>query len=528
MRSGIPKIRKYILRKPVPPAKPNRFAKVEDLEKKTSVIFRLIVTISSGLSFLLLLTILILDLYQDDNKITIHPFSVPDKFNKEGVYPESVAMAIEDQIQKIRATESVKNEDSGEKCIFDDQKAPVNLEFIGIKTKSDQVIEYAKKLLRIRTKDIQGELAIEDDSLRITVRTTGKASFARKEKIEEGKLYVALNTLVKAASMEILRQNEPLTIAYYYREDPVNFDTFIRALDEYEEVLTSKEDMARLYCAWGRNCAEKKEWEEAEEKYRTALAYDSLSSVLNRYGILLDDWGRKDSALAIYDRIIAREPDYFFAWYNRGITLKQQGTALKDKDSLQRKKKLEQAILSYQKARQLDPAHAKVVNNLGNAVFAATKDHDSSLVYYKEALRMDPFLAEAWTNMGLRYSQIGTNYEKKGDTLRYRAYKKKAISCYRRSLSLDPGKSITLNNLSNALLCMNDTASTGEAIVFIKQAVELKPNNGIYWNTLGEAYEKTNQPVLALESYKKALNASKKSKDSTLAGKIARLEKKVK
>jgi predicted O-linked N-acetylglucosamine transferase (SPINDLY family) len=80
------------------------------------------------------------------------------------------------------------------------------------------------------------------------------------------------------------------------------------------------------------------------------------------------------------------QPDYFLAWSNRGNLLSELRLT-------------EQAIQSYEKARQLNPNYAETWTNLGNAFFDLNRFSDAAIAHEK-ALSLNPEYGEAWSNYG--------------------------------------------------------------------------------------------------------------------------------
>lgn len=67
---------------------------------------------------------------------------------------------------------------------------------------------------------------------------------------------------------------------------------------------------------------------------------------------------------------------------------------------------LDQAIVSYRAALELDPAHAIAAFNLGTAL-DATGQVDEAVVSYRAALNSNPALADAHYNLSLLYQRTG-------------------------------------------------------------------------------------------------------------------------
>ncbi len=89
-------------------------------------------------------------------------------------------------------------------------------------------------------------------------------------------------------------------------------------------------------------------------------------------------------------------------------------------------------------------------------VFAADRKHDLVIECLEKALKIDPYYAASWNNLGIEYSEIGNN--------------ENAIKCYKKSIQLNPDKAITWNNLRIEYYIVEDYE---RAEMCYKKAVEL-------------------------------------------------------
>lgn len=92
---------------------------------------------------------------------------------------------------------------------------------------------------------------------------------------------------------------------------------------------------------------------------------------------------------------------------------------------------------------------------------------------YREALRLDPGLGLAWTNLG---------------NLHYRERRfDEARRCYERALAVDPDQPEALHNMGHMAL---DDGWFREAIVWLSRVTERDPSFADAWYNLGMAYRK--------------------------------------
>jgi WD40 repeat protein len=82
-----------------------------------------------------------------------------------------------------------------------------------------------------------------------------------------------------------------------------------------------------------------------------------------------------------------------------------------------------------------------------------------------------------------------------------------AIAAYSKGLALAPGDPLALNNLAWYLATCPDPKlrDTARAVTLARKAVELAPQQGGYWNTLGAAHYRAGDGKAAVEALEKAL-----------------------
>ncbi len=127
---------------------------------------------------------------------------------------------------------------------------------------------------------------------------------------------------------------------------------------------------------------------DAERLYR-AIAKGMPNNPEANYnlGVVLQQLGRLDEALVSYDRAVALKPDFAEAYCNRGNVLKDL-------------KRLDEALASYDRAVALKPDFAKAYCNRG-IVLRDLKRLDEALVSHDRAVALKPDFAKAYCNRGI-------------------------------------------------------------------------------------------------------------------------------
>ncbi|MFA5085001.1 MAG: tetratricopeptide repeat protein, partial [Candidatus Omnitrophota bacterium] len=116
------------------------------------------------------------------------------------------------------------------------------------------------------------------------------------------------------------------------------------------------------------------------------------------------------------------------------------------------------------------------------------RDHDT-LKYYKMALDMSPDSALVHFYLGAYYDKIKERFL--------------AVSELRQAIKLDPKFSDAYNYLG--YMYAEQGSNLDEAIVLIKKAIELEPDNGAYIDSLGWAYFQDGMTDEALTELEKAV-----------------------
>jgi tetratricopeptide (TPR) repeat protein len=98
-------------------------------------------------------------------------------------------------------------------------------------------------------------------------------------------------------------------------------------------------------------------------------------------------------ALDYYDQAIKIDPNYAYAWNNKGIALRNLG-------------KYDEAIECYDRAIKIDPNYAGPWNSKGWALSNLGK-HKDAIECYDRAIKIDPNYADAWNNKGVSLRKIG-------------------------------------------------------------------------------------------------------------------------
>jgi tetratricopeptide (TPR) repeat protein/serine/threonine protein kinase len=358
-----------------------------------------------------------------------------------------------------------------------------------------------------------------------------------------------------AACREAIRLKPDLAVAHALLgvalQDKGQLDEAIAA---HQKAIALKPDYGLAHYNLGNALVEKGKLDDAIACYRKAIRLkpDDVKAHYN-LGLALQQKGAVGEAIACYKEAIRLKPDLAMAHNNLGVALHDKGLLdeaiaahreairlkLNDADAhtnlgtaLHHKGLLDEAIAAHREAIRLKPDLAMAHNNLGNALAGKGKV-DEAIASLKEAIRLKPDYAEAHNNLGgalgkkcdlvgaiaefqkaiaLKpdyaepHSNLGIVLEKKGDV-------PGAIAAYQKAIALKPDFAGAHNNLAWLLANRSDAKSRDPvgAVKVAEKAVELAPQDGANWNTLGAAHYRAGH-------WKAAVTALEKSRELRKGG----------
>jgi tetratricopeptide (TPR) repeat protein len=232
------------------------------------------------------------------------------------------------------------------------------------------------------------------------------------------------------------------------------------------------------------------------------------AEALSNRGLTLRDLKRFDEALASYECALTVQPDHPEALSNRGLTLhelKRFDEALASYDralvvrpnyaialfnrglTLYELNRLDEALSSYDRALALQPHYAEALSNRGLALHRL-KRSDEAVASYDRALEVRPRYAEALCNRGLTLHELNRFDE--------------ALASYNRALTLQPHYA---EALSNRGLTLHRLKRFDEALASYDRALVVRPDYAEALSNRGMTLRELNRFEEALESYNRAL-----------------------
>ena len=200
--------------------------------------------------------------------------------------------------------------------------------------------------------------------------------------------------------------------------------------------------MALIFCARAQTAY----WRNSESLWTHTLACTSDNFIgHNNLGIALLKTGNVDEAMVHYQKALEINPDFAEAHNNLGNFLFQKGS-------------VDEAMVHYQKALEINPDYAEAHYNLGYALLKMG-NVDEAIAHLQKALQINPDYAEAHNNLGVILLQKGNVDE--------------AITHYQKALQINPDYAEAHNNLGYALI---QKGSVDEATAHFQKALQIKPD----------------------------------------------------
>ncbi len=217
---------------------------------------------------------------------------------------------------------------------------------------------------------------------------------------------------------------------------------------------------------------------EAELRYREILATAAIPEVMVNHANVLVGIGRRDEALAGYNRALALKPDLFEGLYNRGnllLEMKQAEAALTSFDAalavrqdmagvwnnrgtaLRDMRRLDAALASYNRVLTLMPGHINALTNRAMTLLDMRR-LDEALAAADAALAFQPGFAESLYVRGNILRDMGRMAE--------------ALTSYEQALAANPAHPHALNGMAQAALSLCDWPRTAQLAPRLTENIE--------------------------------------------------------
>lgn len=207
--------------------------------------------------------------------------------------------------------------------------------------------------------------------------------------------------------------------------------------------INAKDEVA--FFRMGNVARERNDLRGAMDHYMKAVvARNNFSEAHNNLGITYSEVGRKESALASFDRALQHAPGLADAHYNRANVLKDTG-------------QVGAAIQGYLRAVDLAPDNVQYYNNLALAWMAAG-DNNAAVAACDQCLKIDPKYSTAHYNLANALLDAG-NVEQ-------------AVAAYQQAIRTNPGESEYHHNLAFGYERLRQQE---KAVSHLRRALAIKP-----------------------------------------------------
>jgi tetratricopeptide (TPR) repeat protein len=217
------------------------------------------------------------------------------------------------------------------------------------------------------------------------------------------------------------------------------------------------------------------QFEEARAIYEGILAEQpDHPDALNLLGITLARQGKNEEAVGFMKRATEIRPGVPIYWNNLGLALTSLG-------------RLDEAVAAFGEAIGISREYAEAHSNLGNALTLQFR-HEAAIDSYREAIRLRPDYSQAYSNISTPLTHLGRHDE--------------AVAAAKKGIALRPDYPAGLFNLGFAL---EHAGRLEEALSSYRRAVELRPNWAAALTAAGEVLSELGRIDEALASYQSAL-----------------------
>ena len=440
--------------------------------------------VASVLGILILLLICNF-IYRDltSDAYIIDPISVPEQYDKSGLNAQVMSRRIGQALRSIE-----ENAETGlgrdRLAISSDVPQLPAVEVPGTKLDLRTLVDLVRQLFGWEQRRITGEvvLRIQKESDASNNRETetnlrivhGGDSKQLKQILTP---FSEPQQLEQSAAEQILRSINPLILAVYDYDRGEREKASEIAIEIIGDAARDKLHIAAAQDLWGLVLDDQGKHQEAIARYRKAIELDpGFSNAYLNWGLALQGEGDFDGAIVKYQKAIELDAKNSESYNNWGAILEAFG-------------KDQEAVAKYQKAIESDPKNVDPYMSWGS-IFVKERKYEDALSKYLKAIEVNPARAGPYVGWGHLLAAQG-NYAE-------------AIPKYQKALELSPNDSSAYTAWGDALA---DQGKYPEAVAKYQKALELAPNKSLAFTSLGHAFALQGKFVEAVRQYQKAIAA---------------------
>jgi tetratricopeptide (TPR) repeat protein len=293
----------------------------------------------------------------------LDPLDVPDDLVKQGYAPAVVTERVLDQLRGIQRIANTSKPRQG----VDSSATLIDVQVPGGAVSMKSLVRYARNMLDLPETHITGEIVHEKDALSLTLRIRDRRTI---NVVADGLTATGVDDLTRQAAEAIVRATDPFVLAsYVYVQEQATgkYDRTMRAI-EYVLTHAPTTDDVWAWNLWGLILDQQGKTDEAIAKYRRSIAADStVSPAYINLSRLLFKLGRRDEAQQVVARAEATQ-NPTAAMHNR---IGDMYTQLLESDK---------ALAAYRRALAIEPGNAYALAQIGGIYWQMRRYDDAERV----------------------------------------------------------------------------------------------------------------------------------------------------
>ncbi|MFH0977139.1 MAG: tetratricopeptide repeat protein [Spirochaetota bacterium] len=272
-----------------------------------------------------------------------------------------------------------------------------------------------------------------------------------------------------------------------------SLNDYDKSIEAFSKLLITNKRNIKILSRLAEVYHEKGEPREALELYKqiTVLepATENARVAYANMGNILDDLGRPDEAIEMYNSALAINEDDDTTLYNMGIVYKNAG-------------KLEFAVKSWRRASELNADAPKPLMAIAG-IYEEKNFYDLAIEQYQKIIKR-------WDNMQEAHFNLGVLYYKKNLT----DYAKEE---FKKVIELNKNNELAAKAYTNLGVIISKNAGSNEnsfdeAQGYIQKALLQKPNDAEALITLGSIYFKKGMLEKAIDTFNMAISSTRDPK----------------
>ena len=365
-------------------------SRIQRLERFSEVLTHLRSLFLSIFFFIAAIALIVIIVRQlTTNSVLVEPISVPAALAQKGYTPKIIAQRIVDEIFKIqRKATTVKERRS---LMPEWSQLDVQMPGAGVSVKT--VGRIIKESMGIPETQINGEVVMVIQEFRLRLRFDGGRHTSEIPPLPADRL----DDMFHLGAQQAVKIIDPFMLASYFHV--IKNHAGMMEMIHYCLKNDRKQDDHWANNLWGMQRAGEKKWEEAIEKYKTAVKIDpEFALAYNNWGNALQNQGKYRKAIEKYRKAVKIDPEFALAYNNWGNALEKEG-------------QYAEAIAKYEKAITIDSDFTDANDNWGIALsnwgvaYMRRDNYDKAIEKFERAVKKNPKHANAYTHLGRAYSR---------------------------------------------------------------------------------------------------------------------------